>query len=140
VALSNRLLLSKLTTGTVNAPETGADSLRRSGDQTVTTLGATTLDHQTTFGCGHAGTEAVSTLAFEDTGLECSFHDEILLNGLLGQADKGRRFYSKKVLLANKGYPQDTNRQPTRNPQQISKIASKGINLWKSWYKTVVFQ
>jgi hypothetical protein len=45
-----------------------------SSRQTLTTFGATTVQNLTTIFGGHASTETVITFAFQNAGLECSFH------------------------------------------------------------------
>lgn len=42
--------------------------------QTLATFGATAVQNLTTIFGSHAGTEAVITFAFQNAGLECSFH------------------------------------------------------------------
>ena len=48
-----------------------------SGREALTTLGTATIQDMATALCGHAGTEAVGTLALENAGLESSFHDKV---------------------------------------------------------------
>ena len=47
----------------------------RSGSETLATFGATTGQNLTAVFGGHAGTETVGALAFQNAGLKSSFHD-----------------------------------------------------------------
>ncbi len=47
------------------------------GGKALTTFSAATLNNLAAIRSGHAGTEAVGTLALDNTGLERSFHDSL---------------------------------------------------------------
>jgi hypothetical protein len=47
---------------------------KQSGTKAFSPFCPTTLQYQPPFRCGHAGTKAVSALAFQHAGLKCTFH------------------------------------------------------------------
>jgi hypothetical protein len=60
------------------------------GRQTGTALGTTRIQNLAAIAGGHAGTETVGTGTLENTGLECTFHDETLLKSRVQRAGQSK--------------------------------------------------
>lgn len=66
-----------------------------SGRQALTPFGSPTLQHQPTFGCGHAGPEPMGPFALDVAGLESTLH---------GPSGSGRGRSDSMCFTAGRGF------------------------------------